>query len=493
MAVDPTLLRPTVQFDPAGAQAKAFQLKDMIQTSQLNDIKLQTEKKEMQESQQIQDALKDADVSTPEGQSKALSKVQKIAPMKAMELERQFGAARISKVQLEREEIETSLARLTPMANAAESVVNAYDMQIQKLREGYTAQGKNPDDPSIKAAIEKSAAMASMPVLHGQLQMLQGLKDSQGKPIIPQEVMQMVSQGMGQEPPEKLINDRLRPFAVQSKQHIPNLQRALEERRFTQQVKHETKEEELGAGRLEEERRFHRETAAGGFGGGTAEDQAKIRSTMGYLAELNVNLPTGMRSQKQIAATVKGLIDNHPGMTPRDLAGLVKQGVLDLTGEKREAATAGNIAGKIAYAEQEIIRLAPVVEKASADVPRGQFVPWNRLSQYTAKQLSDPKLKTLYSYMNTLSNAYDMLAARGGTDMEKRAHNRAMFDAADSPEALKAALDAVVNEARISQEAAQATMHPATAPAPAQQEFTATGPKGEKMKWNGTAWVPVGG
>ena len=93
-------------------------------------------------------------------------------------------------------------------------------------------------------------------------------------------------------------------------------------------------------------------------------------------------------------------------------------------------------------------------------MPRGQFVPWNQLKQYSNTKISDPALKKFKSYMTTLSNSYDVLAARGGTDVEKRKHNREMFDTADSPEALQAALDAVLNEAKISGEAAQASTAP---------------------------------
>lgn len=178
------------------------------------------------------------------------------------------------------------------------------------------------------------------------------------------------------------------------------------------------------------------------------------------LAARGVSLPTGFRSKEQMLATLNGLIARYPNNTMDEIADAVANGQIVFGGEKKETQTSAAQAGKITYAENEIKLIAPLIREASAKVPRGTFVPWNKLKQYADSQLSDPALKELKSYMTTLSNAYDMLAARGGTDMEKRKHNRELFDTADSPEALEAALKAVENEASISGQAAQKSMLP---------------------------------
>jgi hypothetical protein len=190
-----------------------------------------------------------------------------------------------------------------------------------------------------------------------------------------------------------------------------------------------------------------------GFGG---ENQALLAA----LATRGVSLPAGFRSQAQMAATLQGLIARNPGKTVDDIADGIANGQIDFSADKKSSQTAAALGGKIAYAENEIKLLAPLVRQASAAVPRGNFVPWNKLSQYGDAQISDPALKEFKSYMTSLSNAYDMLAARGGTDMDKRRHNRELFDTADSPEALEAALKAVENEADISGKAARESMKP---------------------------------
>lgn len=160
-----------------------------------------------------------------------------------------------------------------------------------------------------------------------------------------------------------------------------------------------------------------------------------------------------------------------------------------LAAENKERQVEGGIAGKIRYAEEEIKRIAPKVLEASAALPRGEFVPWNALKQKALTASSDPALKQFKSYMTTLSNSYDVLAARGGTDMEKRKHNREMFDTADSPQALQAAIDAVVTEAQISGEAADASIKPREAVGPPPKY--AYGPNGERVQLIKGQWVPV--
>lgn len=190
---------------------------------------------------------------------------------------------------------------------------------------------------------------------------------------------------------------------------------------------------------------------AGKFGGENGE-------LMAALAERGVSLPAGFRSKEQQIAMLDGLRKRNPGMTADQIADKVESGQIDLNAARAESRTAGGIAGKVAYAEKEIEQIAPLVREASAKVPREKFVPWNKLKQYTDTQLSDPNLKELHSYLNTLSNAYDMLAARGGTDKDKRAENRKLFDTADSPQALERAIVAIEKEAKASGVAGRASM-----------------------------------
>ena len=57
-----------------------------------------------------------------------------------------------------------------------------------------------------------------------------------------------------------------------------------------------------------------------------------------------------------------------------------------------------------------------------------------------------------------MSNAYDVAAARGGTDVTKRAEAHALLDAADSTETLTRAINVMQEEAAIARKAGKSAL-----------------------------------
>jgi hypothetical protein len=181
---------------------------------------------------------------------------------------------------------------------------------------------------------------------------------------------------------------------------------------------------------------------------------------MGALAERGISLPTGMRSKEQQRALYQGLIARNPGKTPDEIADLIKSGQIEFGAEKKETQTAASVAGRVAVAGNEIEQFAPLVRQASAAVPRGKWVTPNKLLQMGETEVSDPNLKKLRISINSMLNAYDLLAARGGTDKEKRAHAHSLLLDADSPEALDAGIQQFQLEAQGAARAAAGAMKP---------------------------------
>lgn len=181
---------------------------------------------------------------------------------------------------------------------------------------------------------------------------------------------------------------------------------------------------------------------------------------MGALAERGISLPTGMRSKAQQQALYQGLLARNPGKTPDEIADLIKAGQIEFGAEKKETQTAAGVAGRVAVAGNEIEQFAPLVRQASAAVPRGKWVSPNKLLQMGETEVSDPNLKKLRISINSMLNAYDLLAARGGTDKEKRAHAHSLLTEADSPEALEAGLHQFELEAQGAARAAAGAMKP---------------------------------
>lgn len=186
---------------------------------------------------------------------------------------------------------------------------------------------------------------------------------------------------------------------------------------------------------------------------------------MAAMAEKGVSLPTGFRSKEQQAELYQGLLARNPGKSPDEIADGVKTGQIDLGALKKETQTAAAQAGRVQVAANELQQFSPLALQASAAVPRGRFVPLNKLMQTADSSISDPNLKTLKVYTTSLLNAYDQLAARGGTDARKREEAHNLLLTADSPEAYQAAVKAFGVEADAAKRAAvEATKTPAGSP-----------------------------
>lgn len=177
-------------------------------------------------------------------------------------------------------------------------------------------------------------------------------------------------------------------------------------------------------------------------------------SLMAALAERGISLPAGMRSAAQQKATYASLISRNPGMTPDDIAEKVRTGKIDLTAETKRATVAAGQEGKNETAVNELGIFGDQVLEASKAVPRGNFIPITKLLQMKDSSISDPALLTLKSKLQTLNNAYDQLAARGGTDSDKRAHIAQLFSSATGPEGVEALVKALKEEGAGAKQAA---------------------------------------
>jgi hypothetical protein len=187
-------------------------------------------------------------------------------------------------------------------------------------------------------------------------------------------------------------------------------------------------------------------------GGGFTPEMGEL---MASLAERGVSLPTGFRSKAQQSSLLEGLLSRNQGKSADEIAQMIKSGQISFGAEKKETQTAGATAGRIDVAANAIDAMIPVIKEASGKVPRGSFVPVNKLLQTGETSISDPNLKQLKLYINSLLNDYDMLASRGGTDQKKREEARALITSADGPEALNAALASFQKESEIAKKAAQ--------------------------------------
>ncbi len=131
-------------------------------------------------------------------------------------------------------------------------------------------------------------------------------------------------------------------------------------------------------------------------------------------------------------------------------ANRILQNTQSVAADNRTFLELGAREGKIAPRVQEANSFAKIALEASKNVDRGDFVPWSKLSQYSGKQLSDPKLAKLHAATQSLVNAY--ASAIGGgvmTEGNRQEANRMLYDAQG-----KDAYEAVVNQMLIETQAA---------------------------------------
>ena len=193
---------------------------------------------------------------------------------------------------------------------------------------------------------------------------------------------------------------------------------------------------------------------------------------------------------------------------------------------------------KMASASTEAEGAIELGRAASAAVPRTTFVPLNRAIQSVQAGTSSPQLKAFVAANNTIVNTFARaINPTGASTVADKEHAREMLSTADGPDAYNAVLDQLQREIDIAHQApvkagkmledqrqqkkayqpgagggaltAPVAPQPATAPtpiaSPAQRgpaavspaiplNATATNPQtGQKIQFNGTTWVPVGG
>lgn len=434
-----------LSFDPAGAQGKAASIKDMMDREQLSKLQVTQQKSDAATSAKVQELLKGekVDYSNPEGVMRTAEKINQISPKAAMQFQTEAQKYSSGKVQgqidqyelLDHQQgvivstIDPIVAQARAMKNngASDMVVNAYVQQqlptaITALRDTKLPNGQSALSPDVIKQINESTKQGPM-----TLATLEGFesKSKAGQAAIKQRLEQMKADtaAKGEQSKEAAETERERH------------DRATEENADKRTTMAAAKEKAKAAGYDDRE-----------------------SDLLASLAEKNVSLPAGLRSQAQIKSTVDGLLKRHPEMTTDEIAEGIKSGKLKLAAETKAAQGAGGQIGKVALAANELDTFGDQVVEASKAVPRGTFVPYEQLRQKGDTSISDPNLLRFKAKMQALENAYNQLAARSGTDVEKRAHIHELFNTANSDAAVNTLVKAVKEEAVAARKAADDTI-----------------------------------
>lgn len=131
----------------------------------------------------------------------------------------------------------------------------------------------------------------------------------------------------------------------------------------------------------------------------------------------------------------------------RGLSGAQITGILqDTAAAGRTMTELGAREGKIAPRVQEALNFAQIAKQASAAVPRGNFLPWTKLSQMADTQINDPALAKLKAATLSLINAYAGAVGGGVMHVHDQEAATKLLSTAQSPEAYNAVVDQLIQE-----------------------------------------------
>ena len=364
-------------FNPAAAQQQAYTLKSYADENQLNQLKLGQAKTQAADTAKAKDILSKADISTPEGLMKASqSLAQAGLSQQAMDL-------------------------LKESQNQKQT--------NQQLDEGKLKILQLSSDVIGPAALQIKQTLATQGPAMAQAQYTQLMAQ-----ILPQIPPEIRSRFPAQPPQDPQQFNQLLDGAINGSKQARDI--------ITQQLA--TRKEETSEKTEAERERHDREMESQG--------NKKIDITRGKDGGLTTESTDSLADQAMAGDTtaLQGLKPADKIKVRNRIADL--QQIRGLTGADQAAANAqfagvkagertlGTRQANIDMAVQEAENIEPIVRQASAKVPRGGFVPWNKLFQIAESGSSNKELLQFAQAAKSFANIYTRATVPGASAVADR-------------------------------------------------------------------------
>lgn len=398
MAFDPSVIGDIGASGPdvVGSIQKGFQLKDMVDTNQLNQLKLNSAKTDASDQAKAKSILSSSNLSTEKGLAEASEKLTRAGlPERAMELSK-YGQS-VASGQLDQQVKQLQIYEQSQ--GAVVGVIDPIVRQADSMRQSGKA------DAMIQAYIQAQTPLALQQLQEAGLppQSLQGImKQLQGGPI---------------------SYDKLKSFEASSKQGQDQIKTRLAELQANTAEKKESETERHNK-RMEEEGQDRIDKPAAGAPSSTDMGQ-KTTSLLASLTSIGASLPQGMRSRAVLQQTLEGLITKYPDLSPDEIAQKIKTGQIDMGVSKTEGSVLGRREAAILPVEKSITKPGGFLDQAESavkavDLPKlkaaGRFETW------TKDQNSDPDLTRYKAAVAELRAEYSIVLSKGGQVTDAARH-----------------------------------------------------------------------
>jgi len=198
--------------------------------------------------------------------------------------------------------------------------------------------------------------------------------------------------------------------------------------------------------------------------GGVSDEQIEdlVDRRMAGDASVEVGLKRGYSGPATWARYQAALADRMraENVTPQDLLHITQRAHAEGLGLSAEARTAGSMTTRVENAVNELTQTIPLALQSSRNLPRGTFVPFNRLYQAWQAGTSDPAYNDFITRNLAVVNAYARaMNPQGIPRIAERAENHALgiLSTATSQQAYEVQLRALWAEAQASKKATAMT------------------------------------
>jgi len=423
--------------DVVGSTANAYKLKDMVDTSQMNTLKLAEAKKEITTREQTNEALRSLPLNaTQEQRMQALEKIRQ-GPggyEAAMQALRNFGV--VDKEAADRANVEAQTKK--HLAEASAKTFEAYQDKVAAFDGNFLPVWQKFNDLVGKGMPVAQASAAVQPDYQRAYVGAISATDAAGNLIYNDPGSKQKFQQLG----PTFDPDKLGPEIMQSEKIRKQLEEAKKARDESQFKGAETNLAILRGKSL----------SSGGSEFGKADIRMMAEQYLAGDKSVFQNLGRGQQGTqaiRQLRMEVRQLAEER-GMSGADIA--VKMG--EFEGFKAGERTLATSMVNIEQASTEAGKMIDVARTASAQVPRGSFMPWTSLVQKGQIMTNDPKLNAFaastLAVVNTWARAIN---PKGVPTVADKEHAYDILNKAKNQEAYGAILDQFETEIRASLEA----------------------------------------